>query len=294
MVQRRQLLRWAAISGAALALGCRPSSLLDQAEVPPPAPGSRERPAADNPSQRSEVPGAREQAPRPSEPAPDAAGEPEPEPDPTEPPAHEETEGLDDAPATEAASQKVEVICREGLGLRSARANERTHQLSRLTLHHTAVSLSVNALAPSRLRGHQRYHMEQGWSDIAYHFAVDLSGNIYELRSVATPGDTFTDYDPAGHFLVVCEGNFDQQDPTDAMLTATAEILAYGAASHGAPPDSLAGHRDHASTTCPGDALQARLGDLRGEVARLASNGISRLDLCGDEARDRVAMIEAG
>ena len=309
MVQRRDVLRWAAVSGAALAFGCRPSPPTDDVDatqspsaIPerPPTPADSDDAAAGGDTLRQPTREAERAAETNLDPPPDHPPErpPAPQSDASEgearrlePPDTDESADTSDA---NLLAHPVQVLCREALGLAPARSEHRVHELSRLTLHHTAVALSVNALAPSRLRGHQRYQMEQGWSDIAYHFAVDLAGNIYELRAVEAPGDTFTDYDPAGHFLVVCEGNFDQQAPTDAMLTATAEILAYGAITYGPPSDSLSGHRDHAATTCPGDALQERLGDLRGEVVRLAATGVRRLDQCGAGGRDLVAAIEAG
>ena len=75
-----------------------------------------------------------------------------------------------------------------------------------MTLHHEAVALGENRNAPAHLRQDQRYHQDQkGWIDIAYHVAVDRNGNIYELRSTEIAGDTATDYDTTGHFLVLCE-----------------------------------------------------------------------------------------
>jgi hypothetical protein len=80
------------------------------------------------------------------------------------------------------------------------------------------VVLTENRLAPARLRDHQAYHQGQGWADLAYHFAIDRDGNVYEARPYSAPGDTFTNYDPAGHFLPVLEGDYREQEPTDRQL----------------------------------------------------------------------------
>ena len=61
---------------------------------------------------------------------------------------------------------------------------------------------------------------------MAYHYLVDRNGHVLVGRDVAFPGDTFTNYDPAGHFLVVAEGNFDVEEPTSAQIMAIADILA--------------------------------------------------------------------
>ena len=194
-----------------------------------------------------------------------------------------------------ATAPTVLVICREALGLAAARPDSRIHDIRTLTLHHTAVRLDEVRQAPDRLRGHQRFHMDQGWPDIAYHFGVDLAGNVYELRDPSIPGDTFTDYDPAGHFLVVCEGNFDVQAPTDAMLASVTRLFAYAADRYGVAVDTLAGHRDYTSTACPGDALYARLGEISSSVRALTRVTPPVFDrLCGEAAIARVSQIESG
>ncbi len=161
-------------------------------------------------------------------------------------------------------------------------------------MHHTAVPSDSASQAPGRLRGHQRFHMDQSWQDIAYHFAVDLNGNAYELRDVMQAGDTFTNYDPHGHFLVVCEGDFNQKRPTDALLGGLSQMLAWGAAEHGLSLDTISGHRDHAGTTCPGDFLYAELGAVRDAAQRILDAGVTATLLCGEDGRARVDAIEAG
>jgi hypothetical protein len=194
-----------------------------------------------------------------------------------------------------AGRARIEVVCRDALGLVAASAGGRPHAPSRMTLHHTAVPLDRVADAPGRLRGHQRFHQQQGWSDIAYHYAVDLAGNAYELRDPSLAGDTFTDYDPAGHWLVVCEGDYDRQQPTDAMLETVAALFADAATTHGIEVATLGGHRDHAATSCPGDALHARLGPLRTRVTELVADGPGGIALlCGGPGDERIAAIEAG
>ena len=188
----------------------------------------------------------------------------------------------------------VEVLCRDAFGLAAATTGARRHQLRRLTLHHSALALTDARLAPTQLRRHQRFHLDQGWSDIAYHFAVDLRGNVYELRDPRVAGDTFTSYDPAGHLGVVCEGDFDQQRPTDAMLEGAALLLAHAATTYGLDPRSLSGHREHTLTRCPGDHLTARLAELEERVVGLATEGVRRRDVCGAMGRARVEAITQG
>jgi hypothetical protein len=175
----------------------------------------------------------------------------------------------------------------------------RRHTVSRMTIHHTGVVLGDNRYAPTRLRQHQRHHQDrQGWIDIAYHLSVDRNGNLYELRDPGLAGDTATDYDPTGHFLVVCEGDFDDEALPEAQLHGAALALAWAAQTFGVATETLAGHRDlAAATTCPGANLDAHVfsGDLRGRVDDLLAGGTVTLRrVCGPDAAARVADIEAG
>ncbi|HEY2199678.1 MAG TPA: N-acetylmuramoyl-L-alanine amidase, partial [Mycobacterium sp.] len=117
------------------------------------------------------------------------------------------------------ASTAAQLICRDAWGARPPRPGGKRHTITRMTLHHEAVILGDNRNAPDRLRKDQRYHQDQhGWIDIAYHVGVDRNGNLYELRSTEIAGDTATDYDTTGHFLVLCEGDFDQEAVSEAQL----------------------------------------------------------------------------
>lgn len=167
-----------------------------------------------------------------------------------------------------------------------------------MTLHHEAVVLGDNRNGPTRFRSDQRYHQDQlGWIDIAYHVGVDRDGNIYELRSPTIAGDTATDYDTTGHFLVLCEGDFDKEAVSEAQVHATAVVFAWAAQTYSIGSNTLAGHRDLADTSCPGANLYALLssGDLKRRIDELLAAGrVALQPFCGPDAEARVAAIEAG
>jgi hypothetical protein len=197
---------------------------------------------------------------------------------------------------TSAASALL--LCREAWGARPARPGGKRHTITRMTLHHEAVVLGDNRNAPGRLRKDQQYHQDQkGWIDIAYHVGVDRNGNLYELRNTELAGDTATDYDTTGHFLVLCEGDFDQEAVSEAQLHGTALAFAWAAQNFRIKSDTLAGHRDFAQTSCPGANLYAHLssGDLKRRIdTLLAGGGVNLERFCGPDATSRVAAIEAG
>lgn len=286
-MDRRRLLRslaWAGLGATAAACGLRDGG--GPGDAPPPEQPTGSPPARHDDAAPPPEPSVEDDEPDAAEPT--ERGEPE-EGDPAD--AEEPDPAQEEAPAG-----RVEVLCREALGLRPAEPTGARHRLDRLTLHHTAVALEAAALAPERLRRHQRHHRDAGWPDIAYHYAVDLAGNVYELRDPAVPGDTFTDYDTTGHLQIVCEGDYDRQRPSDALLEGVGDLLAALAAAHDLPLDSLEPHRTYVATTaCPGRHLRARVADLRAHAAGLVRQGAPAIDLrCDDGAHRRVAAIEAG
>jgi len=201
-------------------------------------------------------------------------------------------------PPTAAAFASGVMLCRDSWGAKPALPGGVTHALNRMTLHHTGAVLGDNRNAPGRLRQHQRLHQgERGWIDIAYHVSVDRNGNIYELRSPQLVGDTATEYDPTGHFLVLCEGDFDKEAVTEAQLHGAALAFAWSAQQFNIPTYTLAGHKDFAATSCPGTDLYAHLtsGDLKRRVEDLVESGpVDLQKICGAEAAEKVAAIEAG
>lgn len=252
-MDRRTLLRILAVAGLA---GCTPTT---------PTTPTRPAPTA---------------APTPHQPEPTGA----PTAGATRPPGTASPSPAGPPPSPTLAPHVRTAISRELLGLPAPAPGGRAHAISGLMLHHTAAPTVPAAQAPERFRSHARSHQDAGFADIAYHWGVDVGGNVYQLRDERRAGETFTDYDPAGWFLVVCEGNFQEAEPTEAMLAAVADVLAAGAGRHDVAPSTLVGHRDVAATACPGDHLQARLDDLVGMVEqRLASGGVV-LELTDDPA----------
>lgn len=191
------------------------------------------------------------------------------------------------------------LLCRDAWGARPPRPGGRPHNITRMTIHHTAVVLGDNRNSPARLRQHQRYHQDDhGWIDIAYHMSVDRHGNIYQLRDTHIAGDTATDYDTTGHFLVVCEGDFDQEQVTEAQLQGAALAFAWAAKTFKISSATLASHQEVTPTTaCPGANLEAHLvsGDLKRRIDEMIATGAVDLrTVCGTEGAAVVAAIEAG
>jgi hypothetical protein len=149
----------------------------------------------------------------------------------------------------------------------------RTHTIETLTVHHAGEQWGYTG--PARYRVWQDLHTGRGWGDVAYHYIIGIDGTVYEARDTAYAGDTNTNYDPAGHFLVVVEGNFDKEQPTQAQLDSLVRVLAWASLLFGVLPSTIGGHRDHAATACPGGNLYPYIatGDLQRDVEELIAEG---------------------
>jgi hypothetical protein len=190
------------------------------------------------------------------------------------------------------------MISRDGWRAQPARPGGIPHIPTRMTIHHTAVVLGDNRDAPARLRQHQQLHQnDRGWVDIAYHVGVDRNGNIYELRDPWIKGDTATEYDTDSHFLVLCEGNFEEETVTDEQLQGAAMAFAWARSAFPITSAEVEGHQDYAATACPGADLYTYVasGELTRRVdALLAAGTFSLPIISGAEAVALVESIEAG
>ena len=200
------------------------------------------------------------------------------------------------APSASAAAGVI--LPRSAWGARPPKAGGRPHTITRMTIHHSAVALPDNRGIVARLQQHQRYHQDdKGWIDIASHYAVDRNGNIFALRDTAIAGDTATDYDTTGHFLVLCEGNFDEEAVSEAQLNGAALICAWAARQFGITTATLASHKEVTPvTSCPGATLESNLtsGDLKRRINTTTADGFTLNPVSGQEAQTIVATITAG
>lgn len=152
-------------------------------------------------------------------------------------------------------------------------AEMKTHQIERITIHHTAVKQNPQKTLEQKLSALQKFSQNPGtlgsgktkpaWPDVPYHYYIDCHGNIGEGRELKFVGDTNTEYDPAGHALIVLEGNFEEEEPTTAQLAALRGMISWLAVQFQVPPDRIGGHKDFAGTLCPGKKLHALIPELR-------------------------------
>ncbi|MDX6680226.1 MAG: hypothetical protein QOG94_265 [Solirubrobacteraceae bacterium] len=167
-------------------------------------------------------------------------------------------------------------------------------------VHHTVDANDYGPQdSPAIVRAICRYHRDaKGWRDIGYNFLVDRFGQVFEGRAggieqavVGAQAQGYNDVSTG----VANIGTFGAVAQTPEAVHATARLLAWKLALHGAPVqgqvtvlsrggpsnrhpagtavtfERIAAHRDADSTSCPGDALFAQLPEIRRQAAELAS-----------------------
>jgi len=143
------------------------------------------------------------------------------------------------------------------------------HVPERITVHHEGTRLLVTDDAAKKIHNIQAWGMgpDRNWTDIPYHYLISPGGDIYEGRAVNTVGETATEYDPAGHLLIVCLGNLEVQEVSEEQLNSLVKLIAWCSVKYNIPVKKLATHKDYSTQTdCPGKNLYRYF--QNGEIAK--------------------------
>lgn len=198
------------------------------------------------------------------------------------------------APSPVPASAGVRWVPRGAWGAKDPVLPMRAHVPVRLTIHHTGVAQNPGRTIEQKLVALQAFSQRDdslsdgrrkpAWPDVPYHYYVAVDGSIGEGRDWHYAGDSNTPYDPAGHLLVVVEGNFERDTLTSAQRRALDALVPALARRHGIVADSVATHRDYAATSCPGRGIYAELPHYRAIVGGARSD-VQAISLLGDTLR---------
>lgn len=193
--------------------------------------------------------------------------------------------------ATGATGDRPDIHSRSQWGARPPKTTlSIAPDLKLAVVHHSVNANTYRAdEVPALLRSIQAYHMDaQGWDDIAYNFAVDRFGRIWEARGggvgnavIGGHARGFNTYSTG----VVMLGDFTSSRPTNAAVAAVADVIGWKFAhqqvdirgttpftSMGSPRfesgtvvelPRIVGHRDVGQTGCPGQQLYDRLDEIR-------------------------------
>ncbi len=153
-----------------------------------------------------------------------------------------------------------------------------THTIHWVTIHHGGVVYTGKPDPKTSLRNLQSWgSKEKHWGDVPYHFEIDLEGVTYECRPLKFSGDTNTEYNPRGHALVCVMGNYEEQHLSARQLDTLVEMCAWLCSEYGVPVGRIRGHKDWATTQCPGLNLYPYVADgtiSRRVADRLAAKGL--------------------
>jgi N-acetylmuramoyl-L-alanine amidase len=112
-----------------------------------------------------------------------------------------------------------------------------------------------------------RWHLENGWAGIGYHFVVRKGGTIERGRPRDTVGAHAQGFNSRSIGINIV-GDFEQGTPNPAQIEAVSMLLADLSNIYciTPTPDTVVGHRDLMATTCPGENLYNILQDIRGKA----------------------------
>lgn len=159
-------------------------------------------------------------------------------------------------------------------------------------VHHTEGSNTyTQAQVPGQLQGIYYYHaVTRDWGDIGYQFLVDKFGGVWEGRFGTLSGS------PRGAqaygansetFGISILGSYMTQPPPKVAEDALAKTIAWqfkergisnpkgtiqvpGSDLKGRTVNTISAHRDVTATDCPGDALYARMPQIRNSVVEFS------------------------
>jgi hypothetical protein len=142
-----------------------------------------------------------------------------------------------------------------------------------VTLHWEGPTMNISDhdQCLNSVRGIQAQHMsgansdKRPWNDIAYNLVACEHGFVFEGRGVNARSAANGTTEANAVWAAVCYlGGLGDEIPAQGWA-ALREAVAY-LRSNGFG-ESLNGHRDHKSTSCPGDVIYGRIGSLMGEVS---------------------------
>lgn len=167
------------------------------------------------------------------------------------------------------------IIARKDWKAKEPIGQGKEHQIGFITIHHTATLQKKEVSIEKKMQNLQSFSQSESrlasgklkpvWFDIPYHYYIAVDGKIAEGREIKFAGDTNTEYNPAGHALIVLEGNFETEQVSVEQQNSLEKMVIWLADKYKVSADKIKGHDDFAKTACPGKNLKKLLPDLVGK-----------------------------
>ena len=128
-----------------------------------------------------------------------------------------------------------------------------------IVVHHTASSVSTT------FKQIYRWHtIENGWSDIGYHFVITEDGTIHEGRHINKSGAHCRGYN-ANSIGVCVTGNTNNTKPNQDQLHSLRALLDSLVEDFGIDFSKVFTHKEKGNTQCPGLYLHLWVGEYRNQ-----------------------------
>ena len=135
-----------------------------------------------------------------------------------------------------------------------------------LTFHHSGDPKPFTSVDYSETANHlewvREYHRSRGFQDIGYHFAIDRSGRVWQLRSLKYQGEHVRNNNPHNIGVVVL-GNFEMQSPTAAQKERIRTLGNLLRKQYRLDIKRVKTHREIVKTDCPGNTMQPYMVQIR-------------------------------
>ncbi len=141
----------------------------------------------------------------------------------------------------------------------------KAERFDRITVHHSGVPNRFHMDEPTiinDLNGVCTGHCERNYGDIGYHFVVDVTGRVWQGRSLAYVGAHVSGQNRENIGIMLL-GNFEVQGPAAEQLGALKRVVAVMCRHYGMNWSSVYGHRDLGHSACPGASLYEHLVAMR-------------------------------
>ena len=193
----------------------------------------------------------------------------------------------------------AQIICREGWRALPATGPAAFRTPPAADASTTRASCSVTTATPrldcGNISSSTRTTAAGSTSPTTSASTATATSTSYVIRWIK--GDTATEYDTTGHFLVLCEGNFDEEDRHPRTAARRRLGLCVGCCQVPDQPDRGRRSSRFRRHSMPGrkPAVLRRVGRAHTPCHRAdRRRPVDLQKICGPEAAERVAAIEAG
>jgi hypothetical protein len=146
--------------------------------------------------------------------------------------------------------------------------------VNKITIHHSGDGKPFTATAAADIIRHlqivQQAHLKRGMADIAYHFAIDPTGRVWQLRWLQYQGEHVRPgkngaSNNAHNIGIVLLGDFNLQRLPAPQRDRAFDLvrLLRGSSKYNLPAKAVFTHGELVGTDCPGKYLESIITDAR-------------------------------